>query len=138
MFFVGSLEHAKTLTPMDLPPDTLLPYQRLCILEYRPSSLDLALPAMGPSLLLAYQDQNERVALFLDPQWRDVVSESDRDEVASLLIDFVERAASDPEFLLKQLAELNFGCLVTRRLEGGKALDLEIRSMLVQFARLTP
>jgi len=109
-----------------------LPSQMRCALEYRPSSLDIARPATGPILLLAYQEPTGNVALFVEPEWRQFVLDIDRQEVEALLQDFYIRAESDPSSLMKQLAELNSGCLVTTMPEK----DAALAPLHARFSRL--
>lgn len=112
--------------------------QRRCALEYRPSSLDIMLPATGPVLLLAHQKPNGEVTLFVDPEWRQFVQDIDSQEVGVLLNDFVLRAESEPVPLMKQLAQLHSGCLVTAITEDDVAADASLALLEPRFSRLHP
>jgi hypothetical protein len=90
---------------------------RFCILGYKgpkhqkPEEDETNLLLIGLSSLDAEDDQFE-LRLFVDPHWRELVSEGDRIYIDALFEDFGERAVRDGESLFKQLCSLEAGSLV--------------------------
>jgi hypothetical protein len=111
--------------------------QRFCALEYRPSSLDIALPSRGPILVIVHSDVGRGLTILVDPEWRTKIFENDEDSVGCLLKVFMERADSEPDLLLRQLSELNFGCLVTATAGDNIAKEPFIMALKERFVGAT-
>ena len=82
------------------------------------------------------KDASGDLRFLVDPGWRAVVQEEDREYLESLLGDLLERAKEQPETLFKQLSSLEVGPLVTE--EAGEQISdhprlLELSSRFVQL-----
>lgn len=115
-------------------PQPQLPRRRFRALEYRPSSLDVTQPAEGPVVVIVCLEADGSISILVDPKWRSVVLESDRETVESLLKTFMERAESDSDLLLKHLSELNFGCLVTALAGEDVSKEPSVLALMKRFA----
>lgn len=97
-----------------------------CALEYRAHDEDSALANIERVVSIVARSGKE-IAIRVHPNWVGIVEAEDLPVIRDLFSDFAERALSDPESLLRQLATLGVGKLVTY--SAGKALtacpDLE-------------
>ena len=90
----------------------------------------------APIVLIVLKDARGDLRFLVEPGWRGVVREEDREYSESLLGDFLERAKEQPVTLFKQLSSLEVGSLVTQ--EAGEQISdhpplLELSSRFVQL-----
>lgn len=109
---------------------------RFCALEYRSSSLNESSRAPGPVLVIARLETHGDLSILVDPEWHTFVMAGDKERAAALIEDFAIRALSEPYSLLKQLCELNFGCLVTAATGEHIADNPTIAALVARFARV--
>jgi hypothetical protein len=105
---------------------------QFCALAYRAQASGWATPIF----VLVLKDASGDLRFLVDPGWRAVVQEEDREYLESLLGDLLERAKEQPETLFKQLSSLEVGPLVTE--EAGEQISdhprlLELSSRFVQL-----
>jgi hypothetical protein len=62
-------------------------------------------------------DERGRLSFFVDPNWQSVVDKADVQEIGLLLADFAENTRFNADALFKRICALNFGYLVTVRVE---------------------
>jgi hypothetical protein len=93
-------------------------YPQYCVLDYRAHQGDSAEPKQKHVILSAFfdlDDENDqyKLEIFVDPNWRTFVQDVDREYVESLLEDLVQRSRHDAEALFKHLCSLGAGPIVT-------------------------
>jgi len=115
----------------ELPEPSGSPLLQFCALAYRAQASGRATP-----IVLVLKDARGDLRFLVDPGWRAVVQEEDREYLESLLGDFLERAKEQPETLFEQLSSLEVGPLVTQ--ETGEQISdhprlLELSSRFVQI-----
>jgi len=62
-------------------------------------------------------DEGGQLSFFVDPNWQSIVPKEDVQEIGLLLEDFAENARSNADALFKRICTLNFGYLVTVKVE---------------------
>ena len=90
-----------------------------CALEFKARDEDSPLANLERVVLIVVRSGRE-LAVHVHPNWTGIVEAEDLPVIRELFEDFSERARSDPESLLRQLATLGVGKLVTY--SAGKAL----------------
>jgi len=83
--------------------------QKICTLVYSECGGRGASSGSSPVILIAVWDQNNRLSLYVNSEWREFVSRDLEGYFASLLEDFRQRKESDPEGLFRHLSALNVG-----------------------------
>ena len=93
-------------------------------------------PALAPEpILLALKDEAGQLHFFLDPNWKTIVHKSDVEDVGLLLADFAEGAGYNADALFRRICSLNFGPLLTIKLEGEVA---DLSAFLSRYPHFVP
>lgn len=68
-------------------------------------------------ILIVLMDERGQLSFFVDSNWECIVDKADVQEVGLLLTDFSENARFNADALFKRICTLNFGYLVTVKVE---------------------
>jgi hypothetical protein len=107
-----------------------------CVLEYLPKFESSYLPVMDRVVLLAEREGGRPLRILVHPKLLQVIQETDRPYIGSLLEDMLERGKVDAERLFQQLSSLTAGPLVTRAVGERIADHTEIAVLAAQFVPL--
>ncbi len=112
---------------------------RFCILEYSPSGprSDEADTTSAVALVL-WSIESRNLRILIHPELRKVVQAEDLSYIESVFADFLERAKSEPESLLKQVSSLGIGPLVTRQVGPNIAECPLVMEQCSSFVELKP
>jgi hypothetical protein len=110
-----------------------------CTLEYRNDHRNSLEPKasqliLGALLEFDHEDDQYKLKLLVDPEWREFVLEEDQEYVEALLKDITGRAKRDAETLFIQLCSLGVGPIVA--IQVGRSLDPPSALLLEKFVPL--
>ena len=90
---------------------------QLCLLGPATCRKELVPFEESPVILMALMDEGCRLSFFVNPDWRTIPPKEDAEEIDLLLTDFAENARSNADALFERICTLNFGYLVTLKVE---------------------